>query len=73
MAVKLLFDRGPRGRRINTKKRVRLLLGFYGKHIPHLFKEFRFEAIRRDPYLEIDFVQLSHDGKDVFANSFDDE
>ena len=73
MAVKLLFDRGPRGRRINTKKRVRLLLGFYGNQVPHLFKELRYEAVRRDPYLEIAFIQLSHDGKDVFVNRFDDE
>ena len=28
MAMKLLFDRGPKGKRINTRKRVRLLLGF---------------------------------------------
>lgn len=39
MAVKLLFDGGPRGRRINTRKRVRLILGFYGDKVPHLFDE----------------------------------
>ena len=40
MAVKFMFD-GPRGRRINTRKRVRLLLGFFQEEVPALFWELR--------------------------------
>jgi len=71
MALKLLFDRGPRGRRINTKKRVRLLLGFYGNKVPHLFNELRLEAIRRDSHLEIDYVCLSNDNNKVLVELFE--
>jgi hypothetical protein len=70
MAVKLLFDDGPKGKRINTRKRVRLLLGFYGDNVPHLFYELREEAKRRDPYTEIDFVQLANESDKVVANQF---
>jgi hypothetical protein len=56
MAMKLLFDRGPKGKRINTTKRVRLLLGFYEKTVPQIFYELRDEAKRRDSYTKIDFV-----------------
>jgi hypothetical protein len=70
MAVKLLFDKGPKGRRINTTKRVRLLLGFYGERIPHIFKELRKEAIRRDKYLKIDFVQLCNQDGQVMVGMF---
>jgi len=60
MAIKLLFDRGPRGRRINTTKRVRLLLGFYGEKVPHIFYELRKESKRRDSHTEIDFIRISN-------------
>lgn len=59
MAVKFLFDRGPLGRRINTKKRVRLILGFCDPEIPRHFSELRRQAARQDPYLKIDFVHMS--------------
>lgn len=58
MAVKFLYDRGPKGRRINTKKRVRLILGFCDEETPQHFHEIRQEAERRDPYLKIDFVRM---------------
>jgi hypothetical protein len=57
MAVKLMFD-GVRGRRINTRKRVRLLLAFFGNHVPTLFHELRAEAMRKDRHLAIDFARL---------------
>jgi hypothetical protein len=57
MAVKLMFD-GVRGRRINTRKRVRLLLAFFEDRIPPLFHELRGEAIRKDRHLRIDFGRL---------------
>ena len=60
MAVELMFD-GPRGRRINARKRVRLLLGFFQEEVPALFWEMREEAMR-DPYLRIDFVDFAHSG-----------
>lgn len=58
MAVKFAFD-GPRGRRINTRKRVRLLLGFFQEPVPDLFWDMRREAMR-DPYMRIDFVGFAH-------------
>jgi len=58
MGVKFLFDRDPLGRRINTKKRVRLILGFCDSEIPHLFLELRKQAEREDQYLKIDFVHM---------------
>jgi len=70
MAVKLLFDRGPRGERINTRKRVRLLLGFYGDKVPHLFSELRDQSRRRDPYTEIDFVRISNADNDILIDKF---
>lgn len=61
MAVKFLFDRGPLGRRINTKKRVRLVLGSCESATPHLFKELRSQAERLDKFLKIDFVRFVKD------------
>jgi len=71
MAVKLLFDGGPKGKRINTRKRVRLLLGFYGENIPQLFFELRKQAKRRDKYASIDFVKLSIVNDDVTIGSIE--
>jgi hypothetical protein len=57
MSIKYAFD-GPRGRRINTRKRVRLLLGFFQEDVPKRFWELRNQALRYDKYLQIDFVQF---------------
>jgi hypothetical protein len=57
MAVKIMFD-GVRGRKINTRKRVRLLLAFFEDHIPLLFHDLRDEATRKDPHLSIEFGRL---------------
>lgn len=56
-AIKLVFD-GPNGTKINTRKRVRLILGFCGKKVPHLFLKLREQALREDPYLKIDFCRF---------------
>lgn len=60
MAIKLVFDKGPKGRFINTKKRVRLFLGFYDKNVPDIFEELRAQAKRYDKFTEILFVRLSN-------------
>ena len=60
MAVKFAYD-GPRGGRINARKRVRLLLGFFQREVPELFWDMRREAMR-DPYLTVDFVGFSQSG-----------
>ncbi len=69
MAVKLLFDNGPRGRRINTKKRVRLVLGLFSDHIPQLFIKLKEQACKEDKYLYVDIVNLrvvkDIDGKEM--------
>ena len=57
MAVKLMFD-GVRGHRINTRKRVRLLLAFLEDSVPTLFHDLRGEAMRKDRHLSIDFGRL---------------
>ncbi len=57
MAVKLLLD-GPGGTRINTRKRVKMLLGWFGGEVPDHFWELREQAMRYDRYLRIDFVRL---------------
>ena len=58
MAIKILFDKGPRGRRISTKKRVRLVLGSCSSETPPLFDKIRTQAKKVDSYLKIDFVQF---------------
>ena len=57
MAVKLMFD-GVRGRRINTRKRVRLLLASLEDRVPPLFRDLRDEAIRKDRHLSIELGRL---------------
>jgi hypothetical protein len=57
MAVKLMF-KDPNGKNINTKKRVRLILGFNEKEMPDLFHDLR-ERAKRDPYLNIDFCKIN--------------
>jgi len=71
MAMKLLFDRGPKGKRINTKKRVRLILGFYGENVPHIFNELRKESKRRDSYTEIDFVRITNNDDEISLSLFE--
>jgi hypothetical protein len=61
MAVKFAME-GPRGTRINTRKRVKLVLGFCedkkGGGIPELFYHLRDEALRKDRFLRIEFCRL---------------
>jgi len=72
MAVKLMFD-GVRGRRINTRKRVRLLLAFFEGRIPPLFHELRGEAMRKDRHLSIDFVRLIVEAGGLKVAQLDDQ
>lgn len=67
MGVKFVLE-GPHRGRISTRKRVRLLVGFFGERIPPLFLELRHQALRRDRHLRIDFVrfQTVGDGKEGF-------
>jgi hypothetical protein len=58
MAVKLCFD-GPATGKINSTKRVRLILGFFQRAVPPLFYKLREVAMSKDKYLKIDFVQIS--------------
>ncbi len=59
MAVKFLF-RGKGGEKINTKKRVKLVLGFCHGEVPDLFSDLRRSRVRKDPdYLKIAFCRLS--------------
>jgi len=63
MAVKFLF-RGKGGENINTKKRVKLVLGFCHGEVPDLFYDLRRSKVRKDPdYLKIAFCYLSEVAK----------
>lgn len=57
LAIKFAFD-GPNGRRINTRKRVKLVLGFCGDVVPPLFNDLKAQAIRKDRHLQIEFCRL---------------
>lgn len=70
MAIKFIFD-GPHGKHINTRKRVRLVLGFFGKKMPSLFYELREKQRGKDRYLQINFVEFVLDGKKLFLKQFD--
>ena len=52
----------PTGKRINTLKRVRLILGFFKDEVPELFWELRRQALRHDRYIRIDFVRFTQIG-----------
>lgn len=69
MAVKLMFD-GVRGRKINTRKRVRLLLAFFDPRVPPLFHDLRAEAMRKDRHLDIDFARLVIEENNVLLGDF---
>ena len=57
MAVKFFLD-GTSAGRINTRKRVRLVLGFFQDHVPLLFQLLKHEALKKDRHLKIDFLCL---------------
>jgi hypothetical protein len=61
MVIKFLYDK-PTGRLISTRKRVRLILGFYNEDVPELFWELRKQAVKHDRFLNIDFVQFTNSG-----------
>jgi len=63
MAIKALFD-GIRGKRISTKKRVRLVLCYFGD-IPDRFYSMAQKLMEKDKYLKIDFVKLVQDGDQI--------
>jgi len=74
MAVKFAMD-GPRGNRINVRKRVKLVLGLSGVPIPKLFPQLRKEAVKRDRHLQIKFCRLikpSKFGENVAIESYPD-
>ena len=68
MVVKILYDRGPKGK-IYTRKRVRFLLGFSGEKAAQIFNELRDESKRRDQYTEIDFVRISNKDEELIFSS----
>ncbi len=72
MAVKFAFDK-PSGKRIYTRKRVKLVLGFCGDKIPDLFYELKKQAKRKDRHLEVVFCRLippSNYGGEVRLGTF---
>jgi len=72
MAVKFAFDK-PSGKRIYTRKRVKLVLGFCGNEIPDLFYKLKKQAKRKDRHLEVVFCRLippSNYGGEVRLGTF---
>lgn len=73
MALKFAFD-GPKGKTINTRKRVKLILGFCGEKVPSLFIDLRNDAQKRDRHLQIEFCRFltpSAFGEHVEVSRFD--
>ncbi len=69
-AIKLFYE-GPRGTIINSRKRVKLLLGFFGYIVPPLFYDLRDQAEHKDRHLKIEFVRFCFDMfKVLFLNPF---
>ncbi|RJP84509.1 MAG: hypothetical protein C4518_18495 [Desulfobacteraceae bacterium] len=69
-AIKL-FHEGPRGKAINSRKRVKLLLGFFGDIVPPLFHDLRDQAEHEDRHLKIEFVRFYFDMFDgLFISRF---
>jgi len=62
MAMKFAIE-GPNGKGINTRKRVKLILGFCEKEIPELFLDMKKQALRGDRFLKIEFCRLIPPGK----------
>jgi len=72
MTIKFMFE-GPAGNKINTRKRVKLVLGFGGENPPELFEEFR-KAKQKDRYFEVVFCKLDSDyNKSVSLSRFGDK
>jgi hypothetical protein len=69
MAIKLIFD-GPRGKNVSTRKRVRLILGFFGNGIPSLFYEMRDKKQRKDKHIQISFVEFICDDEKLHLKQF---
>lgn len=61
MAIKFVVD-GPRGRGVDVRRRVQLILGFFQGNVPELFWDIRAQAMRADRYLKIDLVTFVYSG-----------
>jgi hypothetical protein len=57
MAVKFAFE-GPGGQKIHTRKRVKLMLGFFGDSVVQRFEKLRTQAVKKDKFLEIYFCKM---------------
>jgi len=72
MAVKFARE-SPRGIHVNTRKRVKLILGFCGHKIPKLFLDLKTQALKKDRFLQIGFSRFIPPpklGGDVRVESF---
>jgi hypothetical protein len=57
MAIKLIKEGPPKGK-INTTKRVKLILGFCDEKVPELFKKYKEILKRKDKYICVYFVNM---------------
>jgi len=57
MAVKFAFE-GPSGQTIHTRKRVKLILGFFDDFVVERFERLKTQAMKKDKYLEIYLCQM---------------
>ena len=58
MAVKFAFE-GPKGQKIHTRKRVKLILGFFGDTAVKRFEKLKMQAMKKDRYMEIYNVNIN--------------
>jgi hypothetical protein len=57
MGIKLAFDKGPKGTRINTKKRVKLVLGCFDDHLLEQLRKYE-RKLQRDKHLKVEICDL---------------
>ncbi len=63
MAIKLITE-GPKGKMINTKKRVKLVLGACRETVPGIFRQLK-DAALKDKHMQISLVQIVKENDNV--------
>ena len=67
MAIKLITE-GSNGSKIDTTKRVKLVLGACRETVPSIFRQLKEAALKKDKYMQISFVQIIKENGKVRLN-----
>lgn len=71
MAVKLIAE-GPNGKMINTRNRVKLVLGACRRTVPDIFRQLK-DAELKDKHMQISFVKIVKENDKIRLDSVDYE